>query len=108
MDLWNPTFQRQSQGWVRARGPADSTQGSGGTREVTQCVRVVSSALLISLSKVKDTDCCELTLTLPFTFCQGELEKPKVPWGEFQGLKEGASLCFLAEKCLEQTLRGAV
>lgn len=48
------------------------------------------SGLLISPSKVMDTDCCELTLILPFTtFSQGELEKAKSAMDELQGLKEG-------------------
>lgn len=78
-------------GTPRSRGRAGSglgksdcwAQGLGHERSLSVLV-LHPSGLFISLSKVKDTDCCELTLTLPFsTFSQGELEKAKSAMDEF-------------------------
>lgn len=73
VDVLEP--QVQSQGWVRAVGAtAGLRQGLGHGSSLS--VAVTSLSLFISLNKVMDTDCCELTLTLPFTtFSQGKLEK---------------------------------
>lgn len=99
VDLLEPHVPWQRLGWVRALGPADTTQGCGkaglrqGHERSLSVLGLYLSGLLLSLSKGPATDCCELTLTLPFTaFSRGELEKGRSAMGEFQGSREGTSL----------------